>query len=276
MKNIVSIIVFAATIYGLSACQTIRVDNDYVPIGSMHKFEKQLVKGGDFWITTYQKTTNKSLPYVFYIEGDGRAFNGKYKVSNNPTPKSRLLIELAAMDDRANVVYIARPCQFTPMDLNPKCSTTAYWTSKRLSDDSVESINQVINQVNNGRPFSLIGYSGGGGIATLVAARNSLVKDIITISGNLDHKKFTQHHNVDPMVYSLNPIDYAKKINHIPQLHLSGGKDTIIPPFIADNYVQESDSSCVRQRIFPNKTHYKGWKDVWKYILDLPLVCHNN
>lgn len=256
-------------------CETVKVGNSYVQVGPMCGFEKHLVKGGDFWITTYQRVKDKNMPYVFYIEGDGRAFNGKYRVSNNPTPKNKMFINLASRDTRPNVVYIARPCQFTPKDLNPKCSSTKYWTSKRLSEDSVESINHVIEQINNGRTFSLVGYSGGGGIAVLIAERNPLVKDIITIAGNLDIEKFVEHHNVHKMVGSLNPIDYAKKINHIPQLHLTGGKDNIVPPFIADNFVRESDSRCVKQTIFPKRNHSNGWENIWEYVLTLPVSCYD-
>ncbi len=258
----------------LSSCRTPSRNLAPLSMGKLYGFEKILVKGGDFWITTYQKIENKSEPYVFYIEGEGAAFVGKYKVSTNPTPKKQMLINLAAMDKRPNVVYVARPCQYTPMELNPKCDKS-YWTDKRLSDDSVAAINDVINKINtNHQKFSLVGYASGGGIAVLVAARNSMVKDIITIAGNLDHRAFTNYHNVPPMIGSLNPINYAKSVKHIPQRHISGGKDEIIPPFIADKYVEESVSSCVKQEIFPSiaKT---GWDKVWEYVYIRPVRCYD-
>ena len=259
----------------LSSCQTPARNNQLLTRGKLYGFEKVLVKGGDFWITTYQKIQNKSEPYVFYIEGDGAAFAGKYRVSTNPTPRRQMFINLATMDKRQNVVYVARPCQYTPMELNPKCDTS-YWTDKRLSDDSVAAINDVINKVNsNHQKFSLIGYSGGGGMAVLVAARNSMVKDIITIAGNLDHRAFTNYHNVTPMIGSLNPINYAKSIKHIPQWHISGGKDEIIPPFIADKYVEESASPCVHQKIFPDINHKAGWNRVWEYVYTKPIRCYD-
>ena len=257
----------------LSGCNLIRRESNPEVIGRLYGFEKKLVKGGAFQITTYQKITDKSRPYVFYIEGDGMAFKGKYKVSDNPTPRHKVLMKLASMDKRPNVVYVARPCQYTDMKLNPKCDSS-YWTSKRLSDDSVESINQVINRLNtNNAKFSLVGYSGGGGIAVLIAARNPMVQDIITISGTLDHKAFTKHHNVSPMIGSLNPIDYVAEISDIPQLHLSGGKDDRIPPFIADEFVTASESYCVKHKIFSSNSHSSGWEDVWEYVLTLPLTC---
>ncbi len=252
----------------------VSVGKFYVPLENLYGFDRVLVKGGDFWITTYQKITNKNEPFVFYIEGDGLAFNGKYKISNNPTPRRQMFIKLASMDSRPNVVYIARPCQYTPMELNPKCKPE-YWTNKRLSDDSVDSINDVINKINNKLKFSLVGYSGGGGIAVLVAARNPKVKDIITVAGNLDHRAFTEYHNVTPMIGSLNPIDFAQLVNHIPQWHLSGGKDDVIPPFIADKFVEAADSNCVKQTIFPEASHKKGWEKLWDYIYIKPVGCYD-
>src|SRR6185369_17994593 len=45
-----------------------------------HDFHKQQVKAGQFTLTTYQKITDPQAPYVFYIEGDGYAFES-YGVS---------------------------------------------------------------------------------------------------------------------------------------------------------------------------------------------------
>lgn len=263
----------------LSSCGTTQ-DNKLMRVvksdslAQEHGFTRKLVKGGDFWITTYQKLQNKNMPYVFYIEGDGHAFEGRYAVSNDPTPTNPILLKLATLDKRDNVVYIARPCQYTPMDINHKCNAS-YWTNKRMSDEVISSINEVIETINpTDAPFSLVGYSGGGGIAVLVAARNNMVKDIITIAGNLDHIAFNQHHNTPPMVGSLNPIDEASAIKNIPQLHLSGMHDKVVPVFIADAYVRKSGSECVHQHIF-DATHSKKWERIWPYVLStMPVSCY--
>ena len=272
MKFLSNIFLLLITAVVLSSCQTTSPGNESDSISEAYGFKKSLVKGGDFWITTYQRISDTHQPHVFYIEGDGAAFAGKYRVSNNPTPKKRMLIKLASMDDRPNVVYIARPCQYTPMALNPTCSSE-YWTNKRLSDDSVSALNEVINSINNNLKFSLIGFSGGGGIVVSIAARNPLVKDIITIAGNLDHIAFTEFHNVTPMLGSLNPIDYALQIKHIPQLHLSGSKDTIIPPFIASKFVEQASSPCVKQKVYVGNSHQQGWDKVWKEVYTQRLRC---
>ncbi|WP_342269798.1 alpha/beta hydrolase family protein [Rickettsia endosymbiont of Orchestes rusci] len=228
-------------------------------LATQNNFQPKYVKGGDFILTTYQRITDKNLPYVFYIEGDGH-ISEKYAVtSDNPTPLSTLLLQLAIMDNRPNIVYIARPCQYTPLELNPKCSSNTYWIEKRIGREVVDSINDVINNINNGRKFSLIGFSGGGGVAVTVAVKNKNVKDIITIAGNLDTVTFDNTHNGRGCLSrSLNPIEYAVQVNNIPQLHLSGAEDKRVPPFIAQRYVEASNSPCVKQKIIPNTTHVKG------------------
>jgi dienelactone hydrolase len=240
--------------------------------GKVNGFTEKLVKGGDFWLTTFQRITDKSLPYVFYLEGDGKAFT-KYGVSDDPTPSYSMVLKLAALDPRPNVVYIARPCQYTPMNLNPKCNRT-YWTDRRMSEEVVSSMNDVIQTLNQDQKFNLVGYSGGGGVAVLIAARNKQVKDILTVAGNLDHISFNQYHKKRPMIGSLNPIDYAGSVNLIPQLHVSGGKDTIVPAFLADKYVKVSNSMCVHQEIFSIISHNNGWERKWKEILTIPIICY--
>lgn len=232
---------------------------------SYQGLDRKLVQSGQFYITTYQKITDPTKPYVFYIEGDGNAFKNK-RPTLDPTPHGLMMIKLAASDPRPNIVYVARPCQYTPISLNSVCHDHKYWTTGRLSNEAINVINMVTDQVSNGKGFHLIGFSGGGGVAVLVAARNPNVIDIITISGNLDTEGFTAYHNVSPMRESLNPINYAKQINHIPQLHLSGSQDKIIPPFIAEHFAKASNSRCVKQKIY-SAQHSKGWETLWKQIL---------
>jgi dienelactone hydrolase len=159
------------------------------------------------------------------------------------------------------------------MELNPTCKK-AYWNDRRMSEEVIASLNEVIETINNGQKFSLVGWSGGGGVAVLIAARNKNVKDILTMAANLDTTNFTKHHKVAPMVGSLNPIDYVDRVRNIPQLHLSGGKDNIIPPFIADGFVKKADSICVHQEILTEVEHSKGWERRWPYISGLPLMCY--
>lgn len=235
-------------------------------------FKSDIIKAGEFWIQTYQKISNPKLPYTIYIEGDGFAFKNRWQISPDPTPIHPMVLHLASQDFRSNIVYIARPCQYEPILMDGRCDNS-YWTTKRLSDEVINSINVAIKQISHGQPVDLIGYSGGGGAAVLVAARNRQIRSVVTIAGLLDTVAFNQYHNVRPMVGSLNPINAAEKIRDIPQVHYTGGEDKIVPAFIADKFIKVANSSCVKQEIIPNAKHDGGWDKSWNYILSLPPTC---
>ncbi|HJK87765.1 MAG TPA: alpha/beta hydrolase [Candidatus Megaira endosymbiont of Hartmannula sinica] len=250
---------------------------------SKHNFKKELIQTKDFVLTSYQKITDKEKPIIFYIEGDGRAFNRHGQITKNPTPKHNTLFTLATIDKKENIVYLARPCQYTDISLNPICNNNLYWSNGRLSEKVISNINQAIkiirNAVNSEKQtnrFSLVGFSGGGGVAILIAAQNpNIVKDIITIAGNLNHVKFNKYHKVSPMDKSLNPIDYSNIIKNIPQIHLSGGKDFIVPKFIAEeftnktNYTNKKNNKliCAKHIISKQSTH-SNWSKYWEQNLE--------
>ncbi|MDX1917364.1 MAG: dienelactone hydrolase family protein [Rickettsiaceae bacterium] len=239
-----------------------------------HGFTKKEVSGGLFNLTTFQKITEIKKPYIFYIEGDGYAFDpNTQRITSNPTPRNMMMLRLAIRDKRPNVTYIARPCQFTPIHTQGNCHEI-YWSDKRMSEEVVESINEVINKISSHKhPIDLVGFSGGGGIAVLVAERNKNVKSIVTIGGNLDHVSFNKYHNVRPMIGSLNPIDYATKINTMPQMHFAGGKDKVVPPFIAQDFVSASkNNKCVKSLINNNASHVNGWEEYFqKNAIEAPI-----
>ncbi|MES2214472.1 MAG: alpha/beta hydrolase [Pseudomonadota bacterium] len=259
----------------LSGCQTYVLGRHKAAerIGERYHMTQRLVKGDKFWLMTYQRITNPQAPFVVYIEGDGYAFKTKYTISEDPTPIRPMLLRLAAEDTRQNVVYIARPCQYT-MEMDKAVCDESYWSDKRMSDEVVRSINDVIIELTNKAPVRLVGFSGGGGIAVLVAARNPQVRSILTIAGNLDHVAFNNYHDSRPMLGSLNPIDYVSKVRNIPQLHFSGGIDKIVPPFIGDKFVQAANSPCVHQEVIPDVEHREGWERRWDYILSAPIKCY--
>lgn len=235
-------------------------------------FQSKIMKGGRFWLQTYQKITDSKLPYVVYLEGDGFAFKNKFAISDDPTPLRPTVLKLAVSDYRSNVIYVARPCQYVGAGVRDSCDN-AYWTRKRLAPEVIDSINEVIKNIAQDHPIDLVGFSSGGGAAVLVASRNDNVRSIITIAGLLDHKLFTEHHRVLDMIGSMNPIDVANKISNIPQIHLSGGRDTIIRPSIADAFIKASNSKCIRHEIIPDATHNRGWQKVWGNIINNPPTC---
>ena len=218
-------------------------------------FQYKQIEAEGFNISAWIKTKNSSLPYHVYIEGDGNAFNTHGQPTSDPTPKSSFMRHLAAKDSYENVIYLARPCQFTK---GTECSKK-YWTTARFAPNVIEAEYLAIKSLSGNAAVNLIGYSGGAQIAGLIAATKNLnVKKVITIAGNLDHKAWTAYHNLPELTESLNLADYKEKFNQIPQIHYIGKQDKIIPPLLSEEFV--SDKSTLR--IIPEATHNKGWNKI--------------
>ena len=175
------------------------------------------------------------------------------------------------------MVYIARPCQYDAHSINDKCKDSAYWTNKRFSEEVVASINEAIDSYtkrSEAKEINLIGYSGGGAIAVLVAARRDDVASIRTVAGNLDHVASSKHHKASSLEGSLNAKDVAKKTAYIPQRHFAGSKDEVIPTFIAEEFREEAgNSNCVFVAEIKGFSHADGWEESWRELLKKPVTC---
>jgi pimeloyl-ACP methyl ester carboxylesterase len=85
----------------------------------------------------------------------------------------------------------------------------------------------------------LVGYSGGGAIASIIASKRSDVALLVTVAGNLDHKWWTQFNEIDPLNGSLNPIDYSTALESVPQVHLTGDHDFVVPGSVLMSYLSK-------------------------------------
>ena len=138
-------------------------------------------------------------------------------------------------------------------------------------------MNQAIDQLkleSKSKEIHLVGYSGGGAVVVLVAARRNDVASLRTLAGNLDHEAVSRTHGVSILNGSLNPMDYAARISSIPQEHLVGTKDKVIPGFIAREFAKKANNpSCVKITEVPNASHTSGWIEIWLHTLRQPLIC---
>lgn len=228
-------------------------------------FTKKLVNTSKFVITTYRKSSDESTDILtVYIEGDGYAFQRKNRISSDPTPKTPIALELAVRDPNASVLYIARPCQYLTRDLLNECDPK-YWSTHRYAEEVISAINDVINQnMSSYREIGLVGYSGGGSIAVLLATRRQDVAWLVTIGANLDHKFWTTLHDVTPLSGSLNPADIAVSIQNLPQLHLTGEKDRIVPVTVTRAYLDKADRhGNIQLKTMPGFDHQCCWADIW-------------
>ena len=280
-------ILFSTVILSISLAVYAKTkENEIQSLAGKNGFTLQEVDVGDFVITTYQKIQHPELKeFVFYIEGDGKAFANGFP-TKDPTPLNQLLFKLATFDSRSNIIYLARPCQYTDKAKNTKCNNSFYWASGRMGEEVVKATNSAITNISKTGKYNIVGYSGGGGMAILVASMNNTkVLSIVTIAGNLDVAKFKELHSIKPyfgpwVTYiddSLNPLDYTDAIRNIPQIHFSGKNDEIVSPIIADNFVKKCNSNLVKQIIVPKTDHVTGWEKVWrKFLLDNSINPSNN
>jgi len=211
-----------------------------------------------------------------YLEGDGLAWSTYAKPSNDPTPEYPMAIMLAMAQREGEAVALARPCQYT-MDVARGICEERYWTSHRFAPEVISATNQAISRLkaqSNATWLRLVGYSGGGAVATLVAARRDDVREILTIAGNLDHAAWTKHHHLSPLSGSLQPIDAASALTHLPQLHFIGSNDQVIPASLAQNFlVKQGRNTCAATVVVQGPDHVHGWVQRWDALLRTPLPC---
>ena len=197
-----------------------------------------------------------------YIEGDGKALLTRRKPSPDPTPHRAESFRLAARDQSPAVAYLARPCQFTEGDERRGCAPCA-WTSARFSEQTVSDMSAAVDEAMRAAGATrlvLVGYSGGGAVAMLLAARRDDVALAVTVAGNLNHAFWTEHHGVSPLRESLNPADFADRLQSVPQIHVVSDEDHVIPPIVAQSFVDRmGDQSRARILIVHGLEHDGDW-----------------
>jgi len=246
-------------------------------IASGAGFEKEIVRTDTFLLTAYKRLTEPGKPLHIYIEGDGYAWVTRNRVSGDPTPREPMMLSLAAEDPASNVVYLARPCQYTPPSQNQKCREF-YWTDGRFSEEVVRSMDQAVSyfvEKAKAPGVDLIGYSGGAAVAVLVAARRTDISSLRTIAGNLDPGLVNRYHEVSPLEGSLDPMEVAPQIASLPQLHFVGGDDETVPFEVVGSFLKQmGDERCFRIKTVPDASHKNGWVESWPQLLREPVVCN--
>lgn len=149
-----------------------------------------------------------------------------------------------AQDTGGNSVYIARPCQYLKATRIRSCNREL-WTSHRYSQDVIDAMNAAITEIKalyQASQIRLVGFSGGGAIASIIASKRGDIALLVTIAGNLDHEWWSHFNNAPPLTGSLNPIDFATALQHIPQIHLIGDHDSVVPGSVLMSYLSKFES----------------------------------
>jgi dienelactone hydrolase len=259
------ILILIITTLFLTACSNTATQK----VASKNGFKHASLPTGKFNVTTYQKITKPQAAVNIYIEGDGRLLTSTQQYSNDPSPRTATVIKLAALDPNPNVVYLARPCQYAPEDLHTVCERR-HWMSARYSTEIVAALNQAINLIKErsaATKINLIGFSGGGALAVLIAAQRNDIASIRTVAGNLDLQTMQDFHGSDPLDESLDPLAVATKVQHIPQIHFIGDKDKTVPTTVAKNFSARAQLNPKQVQVLKGVSHHDGWVQQWPTLL---------
>ena len=271
------------TIYILGGCTATptvieRITNAQ-SIAKNSGFQSSIIITPEFDLVAFRKATHQlSDRLVVYIEGDGLAWKTASLPSNNPTPINPLALSLAVQDDRPAVAYLARPCQY--VDLPSRGCSEKEWTNARFSPIVISSMSIAVDTLKKefgAKELVLIGFSGGGAIAVLIASQRQDVAGIVTVAGNLDTEVWVSLNGLEPLTGSLNPASVATQLSSMPQVHFIGGKDEVISKNVTESFLQKMGSPNQAKIIeIPNYGHVCCWNDSWKELLKKANQANSN
>ncbi|MDQ6959723.1 MAG: hypothetical protein Q9M27_01740 [Mariprofundaceae bacterium] len=214
----------------------------------------------------------KTDTLIVYIEGDGLAWISRSTPSTDPTPVHPLALQLALREPEA-AVYLAHPCQYAKDAQKRNCSAK-YWAGYRFAPEVIHAENEAVDKLKQQSGASrlvLVGYSGGGGTAALIAAKRKDVVYLVTIAGNLDTAAWANLHRISPLTGSLNPADFWQALQYIPQTHYVGEQDRTVPPAVARSYAArfppEHQPVIV---VLPGFDHHCCWANAWHGVSKPP------
>lgn len=238
-------------------------------IAQHSRLSRDDIQTNPFLIATWSRITAPVHSLRVYIEGDGFAWKSRTQPSDDPTPRNPIGLMLAATDKNKNVLYIARPCQFIEPPLPAHCDKRV-WTSDRFSPSVIDAMNDALSQFVKQYPgvkLELIGYSGGGNIAAILAERRTDVRSLRTVAGNLDVAYVNAIHHVSAMPDAVSAIDRASALRTMPQLHFSGDADKTVTPEVAQRFQRAVGGTCSQVDIVSNMTHGSDWAAIWPQLL---------
>lgn len=224
--------------------------------------DSRVVPGDRFQHVVYSKDRPRigTASLHVYIGGDGTPWQDN-EPTTDPTPRNPLALRLMLVDP-APAIYLGRPC-FHGLAESDQC-TAREWTSARYSVAAIESMATVIESYMAKRVV-LVGYSGGGALAALLAARLNNVESLITVAANLDIAAWADAHGYESLVDSVNPAEQPELHRSIEQVHLVGGRDLVVPKYSGQEFFNKNPSARIIE--YPAFNHVCCWENEWLDIL---------
>jgi len=223
------------------------------------------IPAGPFALKAYERVYERGQAANLYIEGDGAVGTGdaseqQQGLAGDPTPLNPVALHLASKDKARNVIYLARPCQYTGIKNGRQQCPSRYWRADRYSPEVVLAYQTAMDELRRRYDisgFHLIGYDGGAAIAAMLAAKRKDVLSLRSVAGRLDE------------------VRNGPSLTDMPQTHFIGGQDEDVPPAVLHQYLQNlGPTHCARYSFIQEASHDKGWVDKWPDLLREPVSCH--
>ena len=202
-----------------------------------------------------------------YIESDGAPWRFPDEPPVDPTPLTPMVLRMAIADPFSVVAYLGRPCQYLNAAELGKCDPEL-WMRGRFRDEAVAAMSSAVDRIKQSAgaaDVNLVGYSGGGAMAALVAERRNDVSCLVTVAAPLDTRAWTDAIGVSSLNLSLNPADDADKLSHVRQTHFRGGRDKAVPATAARRFLDRAPHATVID--MENFDHRCCWEDAWKDLV---------
>lgn len=276
MKKFISIwhwslaALFLTTSHFLQGCAT--PSEKFIAMTQALNFSSQIVDGNPYKHRIFANAPAHNPHFEelhVYLDGDGTPWKSSFTIADDPTARNPLILELM-QKDRSPAILLGRPCYYG-LNLSRSCNKSL-WTSHRYSAAIVQSMGAALKRWLTNKEVSrlvLIGFSGGGTLAALLAAHLDNVATLVTISANLDISAWSDYHAYLPPSGSLNPIIDAKIPATVRQIHLAGQKDDNVPAEIIASF-----SNMYRNALYlpyPEYDHACCWSEMWPSFLQTYL-----
>jgi len=226
-------------------------------------FERATLQAGGFVLTRYLRISGAPERLVVYLEGDAPAWpSDRVHVTREPPPLEPLALELATRDPAPAVAWLGRPCQPVAPPDAVGCEPSL-WSQRRFSEPVVAALGEgldALRRQTGARRIELIGYSGGGVLAALLAARRDDVDRLVTVAAPLDLAAWLTLHGLGPLEAEDPAHMVAARLDALPQHHLAGGRDRVVPPEILLGYGQQRPNA--RIETLPGRRH-GDWAQDW-------------
>lgn len=227
------------------------------------------IQTSQFNLFSLQDMQNSCENIKIFVEGDGLSWISRTTISSNPTPITPVGLKLMLSDNKSSCkIYLARPCQY----INSNMCEEKYWTSHRFNIKIIQSYDEALTNIKKDFPnskFDLVGFSGGAAVVTLIATKRDDINSITSIAGNLDIDEWTKIQKITPLNGSLNPANYAKKLENIKQHHLLGTNDTVVPKEVFFSYLNKFEDKSNISYSFHDATHSCCWEDIYGKFLNI-------